>query len=114
VTAPSTAPAGGDPLAQRVADAVAAHPAVARLDGGAFGSVATHLPGRRLLGVRIGRGDEPVEIAVVLHGRRPIPDVVRVLRRRVAAVCAAAGHPVRAVDVTVSDLAVPPPGPDGT
>jgi DNA-binding transcriptional LysR family regulator len=89
-------------LAERVAAAVAAHPAVARLDGGVFGAVATYLPGRRLVGVRIGEGDEPVEIAVVLHPDRPIPDVVRALRRDVSRMCGGA-----AVDITVSDLALP-------
>lgn len=103
---------GVDALARRVADAVAAEPAVARLDGGPFGAVATHLPGHRLVGVRIdpaGPGGVAVEIAVVLHLVRPIPDVVRALRRRVAAVCAAAGHPVGAVDVIVADVEVGAP-----
>lgn len=106
-TATMTHPADPDALARSVAAAVAAHPAVARLDGGVFGAVATYLPGRRLVGVRIGQGDEPVEIAVVLHLQSPIPAVVRSLRREVAALCAAAGHPVAAVDVTVSDVDVP-------
>jgi DNA-binding transcriptional LysR family regulator len=89
-------------LAEQVAAAVRAHPAVARLDGGVFGAVATYLPGRRLVGVRIGEGDEPVEVAVVLHPDRPIPDVVRALRREVSRMCGGA-----AVDVTVADLALP-------
>ena len=89
-------------LAERVAAAVRAHPAVARLDGGAFGAVATYLPGRKLVGVRIGEGDEPVEVAVVLHPDRPIPDVVRALRRDVSRLCGGA-----AVDITVADLALP-------
>lgn len=102
-----THPADPDALARSVAALVAAHPAVARLDGGVFGAVATHLPGRRLVGVRIGQGAEPVEIGVVLHLQSPIPGVVRTLRREVAALCTAAGHPVTAVDVTVADVAVP-------
>jgi uncharacterized alkaline shock family protein YloU len=107
VTAPPTSPVDADLLAQRVADAVTADPAVVRLDGGAFGAIATHLPGRRLVGVRIGRGNDPVEIGVVLRLQQPVPDAVRALRRRVVAACAAAGHPVGAVDVTVSDVEVP-------
>jgi plasmid stabilization system protein ParE len=99
-------------LARSVAAAVAAHPDVARLDGGAFGDIATHVPGDRLVGVRIGRADEPVEIAVVLHLLRPVPDAVRSLRREVAAVCGAAGHPVTSVDVVVADLADPDGDPD--
>jgi hypothetical protein len=89
-------------LAEEVASAVRAHPAVARLDAGLYGEVATHLPGRRLVGVRIGEGDEPVELAVVLHPDQPIPDVVRALRREVSRLCGGA-----AVDITVADLAIP-------
>jgi hypothetical protein len=86
-------------LARQVAAVVAANPAVARLDGGVFGAVATYLPGRRLVGVRIGQGDEPVEVAVVLYADHPFPDIVRGIRRDVAALCGGA-----AVDITVSDV----------
>jgi hypothetical protein len=89
-------------LAERVAAAVTAHPAVAGLHGGPYGAVATWLPGRKLVGVRIGVGDEPVEVAVVLHSDRPIPDVVRALRREVSGLCGGA-----AVDITVSDIVLP-------
>jgi hypothetical protein len=89
-------------LAERVAAAVTAHPAVAGLHGGPFGAVATYLPGRRLVGVRIGEGDEPVEVAVVLRADRPIPDVVPALRREVSTLCGGA-----AVDITVADIVVP-------
>jgi hypothetical protein len=76
--------AAGDRAAE-VAAAVLAHPAVERLDGGPFGTVATHLPGRRrVLGVRVGVGAEPVELAVVVRLGTPLPrladelaDVVR-------------------------------------
>jgi hypothetical protein len=62
--------------AEEVAAAVLAHPAVARLDGGPFGTVASYLPGRRrLLGVRIGVSDEPVELAVVVRMGTPLPQV---------------------------------------
>ena len=89
-------------LAQRVADVVAAHPAVVRLDGGTFGAVATFLPGRRLVGVHVGQPGEPVELAVVLRLDQPIPGVVTTLRQSVSAVCGGA-----AVDITVSDVEVP-------
>jgi hypothetical protein len=89
-------------LAERVAAAVTAHPAVAGLHGGLYGGVATYLPGRRLVGVRIGEGDEPVEVAVVLRPDRPIPDVVRALRQEVSRLCGGA-----AVDITVADIVVP-------
>ena len=96
-------------LAELVADAVTAHPSVVRLDGGAFGAVATFLPSRRLVGVHVGRPGEAVEIAVVLRLDRPIPDVVRALRTSVGALCE--GSPV---DVTVADVELPgePAEPD--
>ena len=89
-------------LAERVAAAVRAHPAVAGLHGGIFGSVATYLPGRKLVGVRIGEGDEPVELAVVLHLGDPFPGVAAALRREVSGLCGGA-----AVDITVADVALP-------
>jgi hypothetical protein len=97
-------PSPPDPgaLAERVAAAVVAHPAVAALHGGIYGSVATYLPGRKLVGVRIGEGDEPVEVAVVLRADRPIPETVRSLRREVSRLCGGA-----AVDITVADIALP-------
>jgi hypothetical protein len=97
-------PSPPDPvvLAERVAAAVAAHPAVAGLHGGIYGSVTTYLPGRKLVGVRIGEGDEPVEVAVVLRPDRPIPDVVRALRSEVSRICGGA-----AVDITVADIVIP-------
>ncbi len=100
-----------EPLAARPADAtgrvaevaaaVLAHPGVIRLDGGPFGTVASHLPGRRrILGVRIGVDDEPVEVAVVARLGLPLPRLAEELG---AAVRALLG-PV-AVEVTVSDVA---------
>jgi hypothetical protein len=85
-------PSPPDPveLAERVAAAVAAHPAVAGLHGGTYGSVTTYLPGRKLVGVRIGEDDEPVEVAVVLRSDRPIPEVVRSLRGEVSRLCGGA------------------------
>lgn len=106
MTGPDAVPVTTSPdpavLAELVADAVTAHPSVVRLDGGAFGAVATFLPARRLVGVHVGRPGEPVEIAVVLRLDRPIPDVVASLRTTVRALCA--GVPV---DVTVADVQLP-------
>lgn len=96
-------PAGGpEQLARALHAALRAHPDVARLDGGVFGTVATYRPGGRLLGVRVGGPGEPVEVAVVLRLRRPIPEVVADLRGTVAAHC-----PGAPVDVTVSDVTLP-------
>lgn len=90
---------GPDALAELVADTVAAHPSVARLDGGTFGAVATWLPGRRLVGVHVGGPAEPVEIGVVLRLDRPIPATVASLRRTLAPLVGGS-----AIDVTVADV----------
>jgi hypothetical protein len=100
VTVPTAAEAPS--LAERIAAVVASHPSVVRLHGGVFGDVVTYLPGRRLTGVRVGEGAEPVELGVVLLLDRPIPEVVRALRNEVSRMCGGA-----AVDVTVADVALP-------
>lgn len=79
-------------VAEDVEAALLAHPEVARLDG----AIASYLPGRRVLGVRVGTR---VEVAVVLRTGRPIGEVVPELRSRVAGVAGAAP-----VDVVVADL----------
>ena len=86
-------------LAEQVTAAVGAHPSVVRLHGGTFGDLATYLPGRRLVGVRLGAASEPVELGVVLLLDRPIPGVVRSLRRLVSGMCGGAPVPGVAVDV---------------
>jgi hypothetical protein len=77
------------PDPEAVAAAVLAHPAVLRLDGGAWGTVASYLPGRRLLGVRVGEPGEPVEIAVVVRFGTPLPELAEelagVVRERIGA-----------------------------
>jgi hypothetical protein len=84
-----------------LAAAVLAHPGVARLDGGPFGTVASFLPGRRVDGVRIGVGDEPVELAVVARLGTPLPQLATELGAIVHRVCG----PV-AIEVTFSDVEV--------
>lgn len=88
-------------LADRLGAAVLGHPAVVRLDGGPFGTVATALPGRRVVGVVVGAGNT-VEVSVVLSARRPIPEVAAEVREQVRAVAG----PV-AVDVHVSAVEDP-------
>jgi hypothetical protein len=86
--------------ADAVAAAVLAHPGVARLHGGAFGTVASYLPGRRVIGVRLPLEDtDPVVIAVVARMGVPLPLLAQELG---AAVVAVVG-PI-AVDVTVADV----------
>lgn len=83
-----------------MAAAVLAHHGVARLDGGPFGTVASYLPGRRrVVGVRIGVGDEPVELAVVARLGTPLPRLAAELG---AAVRTLLGPVV--VEVTVCDV----------
>ncbi|WP_253772271.1 hypothetical protein [Goodfellowiella coeruleoviolacea] len=86
-------------LAERVHDAVLGHPAVHALTTGAYGTVTSYQPGRRVVGVRTGVGGTPVEIAVVLYFGQPVPRVVDELRRRVREVAG----PVP-VDVVIADL----------
>jgi hypothetical protein len=86
-----------------LAAAVLAHPGVARLDGGPFGTIASYLPGRRIDGIRIGVGDEPVELAVVARLDIPLPRLAEELAAIVRGICG----PV-AVDVTFSDVQLDP------
>ena len=69
-------------LAEAIATEVQHHPAVVRLDGG-FGDLSTHLPGRRVSGVRITEVGEPVEIGVVLRLTGDLTEIARDLRTRV-------------------------------
>jgi hypothetical protein len=86
-------------LAQAVADAVLAHPAVVKMDSGPFGVVASYLPGERLVGVSLGTDAASVEVAVVLSVDYPIPPVVRDLRSRAQRVLGEVP-----VDITVADV----------
>ena len=71
-----------DALAEPVAAAVLACPAVARLSAGRFGTVGTYLPGRRVTGVQIT--DDEVTVRVVAY---PVP--LRILETEVRAAVAA-------------------------
>jgi hypothetical protein len=99
-TAPGDATSPGrGPLPERVAGALLAHPDVVRLSDGAYGSIATYLPGRRLVGVALGEGDEPARIGVVLRLGAPVPATAEALRALVAAETGA-----QRVDVVVADV----------
>jgi len=93
-------------LAEAVAEAVLAHPGVARMSGGVFGTIASYLPRRRILGVRLPLSDtDPVEIAVVARMGIPLPRLAEELGTAVTAVLG----PV-AVDVMVADVETAGPG----
>lgn len=96
-------------LVDRLATAVLAHPGVARLDGGPFGTVASLLPGRRVDGVRIGVGDEPVELAVVARLGPPLPRLAGELADVVRGVLGPVPVDVTFVDVETGAEAPDPP-----
>lgn len=83
-----------------VAAAVVSCPAVAAMSGGPFGTAATYLPGRSVLGVRSG-GDR-LEVHVVLAHPASVHDAAAQIRRALLTV--AVGRPV---DIVVEDVALP-------
>ena len=100
-----------------MAAAVAALPHVARLDGGPFGTVASHLPGRRrLLGVRLHGGPDGVraaEVALVARLGVPLPRLARQVASAVRGVLGAVTVDVTFSDVVPAVTAVPPDRPAG-
>jgi uncharacterized alkaline shock family protein YloU len=85
---------------EAVAAAALGCPLIAGLTGGAFGEIATYLPGRRVVGVRDTGGT--IEIHVVARWGTPLPEVADVVRAAVAT--HADGRPVA---VFVDDIEVP-------
>ncbi len=67
-----------------VAAAALSCPGVASMSGGAVGEVATYLPGRRVVGVRVGGGE--VEVHIVARWGRPLTEVADAVRQAVGAV----------------------------
>ncbi|MDV6011394.1 hypothetical protein F8178_02715 [Haloechinothrix sp. LS1_15] len=101
---------GTDPvreLAERIADAVDSHPAVAGLHRGPDRRVATHLPGGPVEGVRCTGAGDPVEVCLVAYLGDSLVEVSEQVRQYVRE---AAGDV--AVHVTVADViaAEHPPG----
>ncbi|WP_236667426.1 MULTISPECIES: Asp23/Gls24 family envelope stress response protein [unclassified Nonomuraea] len=90
-------PGTGDGEARMIAERVRACPGVVGLSGGPFGTVATYMPGERLLGVSVN--DREVEIAVVARMDRPLPETADDVRR---AVTDLAGD--RRVNVRIDDI----------
>ncbi len=89
------------PDLQTVAAAALGCPLVADLSGGRFGEVATYMPGRRLLGVRVV--DSQIGLHVVAHWGGPLPEVADAVRASVAPL--AGGMPVA---VFIDDIRLPP------
>ncbi|ASR35503.1 hypothetical protein BAY61_11385 [Prauserella marina] len=96
-TAQAPPPLAG--TADAIAAAVTGHPRVVRLAGGRYGALATHLPGRKVTGVRVTGDGEPVDIGVVLTLGDPLPGVVAELRERVRAVAGKVPVNVEITDV---------------
>lgn len=86
------------PLDRLAAD-VRAVPGVADLYGGAMGEIGTHLPGRRIAGLRT-RGDR-TEITVAAHFGRDLGVLAAAVR------AAATVHTTGPVDVTIGDVVLP-------
>lgn len=103
-----------DDAAVAVATAVAALPHVARLDGGPFGTVASHLPGRRVIGVRIDAGPSGpcgAEVAVVARLGLPLPRLAEQVAAAVRGVLGPVDVDVTFCDVVPAVTAVPPGRP---
>lgn len=101
-----------DGHAADVAAAVLGHPAVIRLDGGPFGSIASYLPGARLAGVRVGVGQEPTQVAVVVRVGRPFPGLADEIAGRVRSVLGPVGVEVTFSDVGAADADSPSARPE--
>lgn len=86
--------------ADRVVAAVLACPGVVSLHAGGSRQVVTYLPGRRVVGVRLG--EDTVEVALVTRFGVPVTETGAQVR--VALAPYAAG---RAVDVHVADVLTP-------
>lgn len=86
-------------VADLVAAATLAVPGVTALHPGSFGEVATYLPGRRVVGVRLR--DEVAEVHVVVAVGAQLLDVAAVVRDAVGPLV---GRPV---EVVVEDIAAP-------
>jgi hypothetical protein len=96
VTGPLPPDTHAEDISERIVAAILATPGVAAMHGGAFGEVATYLPGRRVTGVTVG----PTSCAVHLAARYPA-NVVDTAERVRAAVESLVDVPV---DVTIEDL----------
>lgn len=100
--ATSASPGSGEIDVDAVAATVTALPEVEALAATGRVPVATYLPGRRVLGVRVDEGS--VTVAVVGAPRTPVAAIAAAVRRGLAPLVGA-----RRVDVHVEDLATGEP-----
>ena len=100
VSPPASGEAEPPTAAEAIAEAVRAIPSVAVLGGGTVTQMATFLPGRRVVGVRLG--EDTVEVHVTARYGASLPDLGEEVRRTVAPLA-----PGLDVDVFVDDLEVP-------
>lgn len=98
---PASDPAAAEQSeAERIAAAVADCPAVARLDSGRFGEVATYLPGRRVPGVAIR--EDAIEVSVVGSATATARELLAQVRGSVGPLLAG-----RRLDVAFADIELP-------
>lgn len=95
---PGSAPSARDPV-DALVDVVLAVPGVEGLHAGVFGEVATYLPGRRVIGLRL-RGED-VDVHVELAWGQPVLATADRVRE------ALARHVTGQVNVTVEDIRAP-------
>lgn len=95
-------------VSERIAARLLDHPDAAELHGGPHGTTATHLPGRRVVGVHVGTVADGVNVTVVLHLRRPVRAVAAELQLAVRAVLRTPEFPVH---VTIADVLTPDEAP---
>ena len=83
-----------------IAGAVLSCPLVAELHPGAYGEIATYLPGRRVPGIRVGA--DVIEVHVVAHLAATVPQVAAAIRAVLTPWSTG-----RRVDVVIEDLRLP-------
>lgn len=97
--AESGAPSGGPPDPRHVADAIRDVDGVARLHGGSFGEIATHVLGGRVAGLRFDDAGADVHVVVFEDASLlAVAEDVRVTASRMLGIASAR------VVVTIADL----------
>jgi hypothetical protein len=92
---------------EAIAAHVAACPGVVALSAGPSGTIATYLPGRRIVGVRTQ--EARVEIHVIGQWDVPVPTLAADIRASLVPFVDA-----RDIDISVDDLSEPAAGPART